>query len=149
MLPHWLARELRTLFLSLCLWTILHSSVIIVYWLLSKWPLDMSVNPIDSVCSSKTQLPMYHTVKEEWKKIFSSLQMTLVLIVAFIFYVLYIFIPNYDFRFRNAIILLGEVIVFCVFCIYVYLYVCRLHCVICLFGSWDCFDVNERQTLCF
>lgn len=92
---------------------------------------------------------MYHTVKEEWKKIFSSLQMTLVLIVAFIFYVLYIFISNYDFRFRNAIILLGEVIVFCVFCIYVYLYVCRLHCVICLLGSWDCFDVSERQTPCF
>lgn len=64
---------------------------------------------------------MYHTVKEEWKKIFSSLQMTLVLIVAFIFYVLYIFISNYDFRFRNAIILLGEVIVF----------LCILH--ICIF----------------
>lgn len=75
--------------------------------------------------------------------------MTLVLIVAFIFHVLYIFISNYDFRFRNAIILLGEVIVFCVFCIYVYLYVCRLHCVICLLGSWDCFDVSERQTSVF
>lgn len=67
---------------------------------------------------------MYHTVKEEWKKIFSSLQMTLVLIVAFIFYVLYIFIPNYDFRFRNAIILHGEVIVF-FFCVYfAYMYIC-------------------------
>lgn len=92
---------------------------------------------------------MYYTVKEEWKKIFLSLQMTLVLIVAFIFYVLYIFIPNYDFRFRNAINLHGKFIVFCVFCIYVYMYVCRLHCVICLLGYSDCFDVSERQTLCF
>lgn len=90
---------------------------------------------------------MHHTVKEEQKKIFSSLQMTLVSIFAFIF--LYIFISNYDFRFRNAIILLGEVVVFCVFCIYVHLCVCRLHCVMCLLGPWDCFDVSERQTLCF
>lgn len=100
------------------------------------------------MCVRKKHSCQCITVKEEWKKILPSLQMTLVPVVGFNFYVLYIFIPNYNFWFRNAIILLGEAIVYCVFCIYVYLYVCRLHCVICLLGSLDCFDVSERQ-MCF
>lgn len=45
-----------------------------------------------------------------------------VLIFAFIF--LYIFIPNYDFRFRNAIILLGAVIVFFLCILHICIFVC-------------------------
>lgn len=149
MLPHWLARELRTLFLSLCLWTILHSSVKLVWWLLPKWPLVVCVNPIDSVCFVKDTVANASHSKRGMEKDFLITSDDPCFDFCFFFFFLYIFIPNYDFRFRNAIILLGEVIVFCVFCIYVYLYVCRLHCVTCLLGSWDCYDVSERQTLCF
>lgn len=55
MLPRWLAREQRTLSLSLCLWTFLHFSIKLILWLLLKWPLDVSVNPMDvqTVCVHK------------------------------------------------------------------------------------------------
>lgn len=96
MLPRWLARELRTLFLSLCLWTSLHSSIKRIKWLLLKWPLDMCVNPMDrqTMCVDKDwfiELAMHHTVEQQWRLLFffSLVEMTLFLIFTFIFIYFY------------------------------------------------------------
>lgn len=91
----------------------------------------MFVNPLDKTRVFIKTLIHSIAVKEKWKFVFlTNSDDTL-----FCFYFLYIFIRNYDFRSRNAIIPHREVIV--LVCIYVYLYVCRLHYVLCLLGFFE------------
>lgn len=92
MLPHWLARELRTLFLSLCLWTFYTLVLNLSSGCLQNGLWSIRVNLIDFMCLWRTQLPMHHTVKEEWKKFFSSLQMTLLFWFLLLFFYIFLYL---------------------------------------------------------
>lgn len=91
MLPHWLAREFRTLFLSLCLWTFLHISIKLILWLLLKWPLDICMIPMDRekmrVHKKKTSCQASYSWTTTEITVALSFLMTFLLIWFFLFFI--------------------------------------------------------------